>query len=54
MDFYNEALLRDSMDARVNIEIGKHYIRQGKWEKAEQHLLRAQARLSHDLSLIHI
>ena len=52
MDFYNEALLRDSMDARVNIEIGKHYIRQGKWEKAEQHLLRAQARLSHDYTTV--
>ena len=50
--FYNEALLRDSMDARVNIEIGKHYIRQGKWEKAEQHLLRAQARLSHDYTTV--
>lgn len=52
MDFYNEALLRDSMDARVNIEVGKHYIRQGKWEKAEQHLLRAQARLSHDYTTV--
>lgn len=48
MDFYNEALLRDSMDARVNIEVGKHYIRRGEWEKAAQHLQRAQARLSHD------
>ena len=52
MDFYNEALLRDSMDARVNIEVGKHYIRQGKWEKAEQHLLRAQTRLSHDYTTV--
>lgn len=52
MDFYQEALSRDSMDARVNIEVGKHYIRQGKWEKAEQHLLRAQARLSHDYTTV--
>lgn len=52
MDFYNEALLRDSMDARVNIEVGKHYIRQGEWEKAKQHLLRAQARLSHDYTRV--
>lgn len=52
MEFYNEALLRDSMDARVNIEVGKHYIRQGKWDKAEQHLLRAQARLSHDYTTV--
>lgn len=52
MDFYNEALLRDSMDARVNIEVGKHYIRQGKWEKAALHLNRAQARLSHDYTTV--
>ena len=52
MDFYQEALRRDSMDARVNIEDGKHFIRQGEWEKAEQHLLRAQARLSHDYTTV--
>lgn len=46
MDYYNEALRRDSNDARVNIEVGKHYIRQGEWEKAEKHLLRAQSRLA--------
>jgi len=48
MDFYNEALRRDPNDARVNIEVGKHYIRQAEWSKAEEHLLRAQARLEHD------
>ena len=48
MDFYNEALRRDPDDARVNIEVGKHYIRQAEWKKAEEHLLRAQARLEHD------
>lgn len=52
MDFYKEALLRDSMDARVNIEVGKHYIRQGKWDKAALHLHRAQARLSHDYTTV--
>lgn len=52
MDFYNEALSRDSMDARVNIEVGKHYIRQGKWEKAALHLNRAQVRLSHDYTTV--
>lgn len=52
MDFYNEALLRDSMDARVNIEVGKHYIRRGDWEKAAQHLQRAQTRLSHDYTTV--
>lgn len=48
MDFYNEALRRDPGDARVNIEVGKHYIRQAEWAKAEEHLLRAKARLEHD------
>lgn len=48
MDFYNEALRRDPGDARVNIEVGKHYIRQAEWALAEEHLLRAQARLEHD------
>lgn len=48
MDFYNEALSRDSLDSRVNIEVAKHYLRQGNLEKAENHLLRAQKRLTHD------
>ncbi|MGM9760321.1 MAG: DUF5107 domain-containing protein [Parabacteroides sp.] len=52
MDFYEEALRRDSMDARVNIEVGKHYIRQGEWALAEKHLLRAQARLTHDYTRV--
>lgn len=52
MDFYEEALLRDSMDARVNTEVGKHYIRQGEWAKAETHLLRAYTRLSHDYTRV--
>ena len=48
MDFYNEALRRDPGDARVNIEVGKHYIRQAEWAKAEEHLLKAKERLEHD------
>jgi len=48
MDYYNEALRRDSMDARVNVEVGKHYMRTGEWEKAKIHLLRARQRLGHD------
>ena len=52
MDFYEEALRRDSMDARVNIEVGKHYIRQGEWDKAELHLQRAQNRLAHDYTRV--
>lgn len=52
MDFYEEALRRDPNDARVNIEVGKHFIRQGELEKAEEHLLRAQARLAHDYTRV--
>ncbi|MCM1348330.1 MAG: DUF5107 domain-containing protein [Firmicutes bacterium] len=52
MDFYNEALERDSLDARVNIEVAKHYIRQGELDKAEKHLLRAQKRLAHDYTRV--
>lgn len=52
MDFYEEALARDSMDARVNIEVGKHYIRTGELNRAERHLLRAQARLAHDYTRV--
>ncbi|MEG1543110.1 MAG: DUF5107 domain-containing protein [Tannerellaceae bacterium] len=52
MAFYNEALMRDSMDARVNIEVGKHFVRQGNWDKAKQHLLRAQSRLAHDYTTV--
>lgn len=48
MDYYRAALRIDPSDARVNIEVGKHYIRQGEWAAAEEHLLRAQARLAHD------
>lgn len=52
MDFYEEALRRDPNDARVNIEVGKHFIRQGEWTKAEEHLLRAQGRLAHDYTRV--
>lgn len=52
MDFYNEALLRDSLDARVNTEVGKHFIRRAEWEKAKMHLLRAKSRLAHDYTRV--
>ncbi len=52
MSFYYEALLRDSLDARVNIEVGKHFVRQGEWEKAKRHLLRAQKRLAYDYTVV--
>ena len=48
MDFYEEALKRDSLDARVNIEVAKHYIRQAEYDKARTHLKRALKRLEHD------
>lgn len=48
MDFYEEALSRDSLDARVNIEVGKHYVRQGELDKAETHFKRALKRVTHD------
>jgi tetratricopeptide (TPR) repeat protein len=44
MDFYNEALKRDSFDSRVNTVVGIRYARQGKWALAEKHLLTAIAR----------
>ncbi|MDR0700019.1 MAG: DUF5107 domain-containing protein [Tannerella sp.] len=52
MDFYNEALKRDSMDARVNTVVGIRYARQGNWLLAEKHLLRAMARLSKDYTIV--
>lgn len=52
MDYYSEALRRDPDDARVNIEVGKHYIRTGEFEKAEEHLILAQERLSHDYTRV--
>ncbi|MDR3141302.1 MAG: DUF5107 domain-containing protein [Tannerellaceae bacterium] len=48
MDFYNEALRRDSMDARVNTVVGIRYVRLGEWEKAEKHLSNAITRLTKD------
>jgi tetratricopeptide (TPR) repeat protein len=41
MDYYNEALKRDSLDSRVNTVVGIHYARQGKWALAEKHFLAA-------------
>ena len=41
MDYYNEALMRDPSDSRVNTVVGIRYARQGKWALAEKHLLTA-------------
>lgn len=47
-DYYEEALKRDPNDARTNTIVGVNYNRQGLYEKAEEHLRRAVARLSID------
>lgn len=48
MDFYNEALSRDSLDSRVNTVVGIHYAREGNWQEAERYLKRALVRPTHD------
>ncbi|MDR0394874.1 MAG: DUF5107 domain-containing protein [Tannerella sp.] len=52
MVFYNEALRRDPMDARVNTVAGIRYARGGEWEKAEKHLKTALERLSKDYTIV--
>jgi len=47
-DYYTEALRRDPNDARTNTIVGITYNRRGLYEKAEEHLRRAAARLSLD------
>jgi tetratricopeptide (TPR) repeat protein len=47
-DYYEEALRRDPNDARTNTVVGIDYSRRGLYEKAEEHLRRAVARLSID------
>ncbi|MDR1369746.1 MAG: DUF5107 domain-containing protein [Dysgonamonadaceae bacterium] len=52
MDFYNEALRRDSLDARVNTVVGIRYARTGEWDVAEKHLLRALTRPAKDYTVV--
>jgi tetratricopeptide (TPR) repeat protein len=52
MDFYNEALRRDSMDARVNTAVGIRYARTGEWDKAEKHLLNVLKRSGKDYTVV--
>ena len=47
-DYYEEALRRDPDDARTNTIVGINYNKRGMYDKAEQHLRRAVARLSVD------
>lgn len=46
LPYYEEALRRDSLDSRVNVNLGIHYAGKAMWDKAEQHLQRAYMRLT--------
>lgn len=52
VDFYNEALSRDSLDSRVNTVVGIHYAKAGEWELAEKHLKRALVRPAKDYTVV--
>jgi tetratricopeptide (TPR) repeat protein len=52
MSFYNEALRRDSGNARVNTAVGVRHARRGEWAQAEACLLRALARASKDYTVV--
>jgi tetratricopeptide (TPR) repeat protein len=52
MEFYREALKRDSFDSRVNTVVGIRYARQGKWALAEAHLLKAIARQTKNYTVV--
>ncbi|MDR0756297.1 MAG: DUF5107 domain-containing protein, partial [Tannerella sp.] len=52
MDFYGEALKRDSSDSRVNTVVGARYARRGKWAMAEKHLLTAIERLTKNYTVV--
>lgn len=45
MEYYSEALRRDSGDARANTAVGLRLAREAKWAEAEKHLKTALARL---------
>ena len=52
MDFYGEALKRDSSDSRVNTAVGVRYARQGKWAAAGERLLKALARQTKNYTVV--
>lgn len=52
MDFYREALRRDSLDSRVNTVVGIHYAKTGAWDLAEKHLKRALLRPAKDYTVV--
>ena len=46
LPYYEEALRRDPLDSRVNVNLGIYYARKAEWEKAEKHLQNAYMRLT--------
>lgn len=46
LPYYEEALRRDPMNTRANVNLGIHYARQAQWEKAESYLQKAYQRLT--------
>ena len=52
MDFYNEALSRDSLDSRVNTVVGIRHTRNGEWSLAEKYLKRALLRPAKDYTVV--
>jgi len=46
LPYYEEALRRDSLDSRVNVNLGIYYARRTEFEKAEKYLERAYMRLT--------
>lgn len=52
MDFYREALRRDSLDSRFNTVVGIHYAKTGEWDLAEKLLKRALLRPAKDYTVV--
>lgn len=46
MPYYEEALRRDSLDSRVNVNLGIRYAREARWQEALKYLQRAYKRLT--------
>lgn len=46
LPYYEEALRRDSLDSRVNVNLGIYYAKRAEWTVAEKYLSRAYKRLT--------
>ena len=46
LPYYEEALRRDSLDSRVNVNLGIYYAKRAEWTVAEKYLNRAYKRLT--------